>query len=153
MSIMLCLVRYTSYMTWVQPDLVSTQKSRRLTDEDNSNSSFLPHNHASGLSVRRCVLQCSGSARGGFCSHEDTGEVAFNLTYQWNDIIDPNLKYASDKAKAGWAYEHFAPKDYIVRIRWYDRSVMNSSGIWTSGWMASPTTGTTSGSRNQRGSR
>jgi len=89
---------------------------------------------------------------GTICSHADDGSVAFNMTYQWNDVIDPNLTYESDGAKATIANMLFNPKDYTIRIRWNDRSVMDSKGAWTSGWMATPppAAATSSGRRGTR---
>lgn len=59
-------------------------------------------------------------------------------TYRWNDIIDPNFYYDTDSAKAQFAKSiPFAdPTDYVIRISWYDSSVISPTGKFTSGWFA-----------------
>ena len=49
----------------------------------------------------------------------------FDLTYTWNDIMDPNPQYSSDIAKAKFAkFIPLAnPTDYIVAISWHDVSI------------------------------
>jgi len=73
----------------------------------------------------------------GTITKDKNGNATANLTYQWNDIIDPNGKYPKDKTysklckivTAGYA------KDYTIRIRWSDTSVLNAKGKFTSGWL------------------
>lgn len=56
----------------------------------------------------------------GVVSKDDSGKVTYQLTYTWNDIIDPNFIYESDSKKAKFAKNiPFAkPTDYIIRIKW-----------------------------------
>lgn len=89
---------------------------------------------------------------GSISSHADDGDVAFILNYQWNDVINPNQTYESDNEKANLANRYFNPADYNVKIQWRDRSVMNSKGVWTSGWM-SGSASAIRGSSKQKGTR
>ena len=58
----------------------------------------------------------------GTITNIDNAVLVYDLTYTWNDIIDPNPDYASDMAKASLAYMiPFAdPTDYIISITWHD---------------------------------
>jgi len=48
----------------------------------------------------------------------------FDITCQWNDIIDPNYAYESDLTLEmfigmfGFPFSYFSPDDYVIRIRW-----------------------------------
>lgn len=66
------------------------------------------------------------------------GKTIFRLTYQWNDIIDPNFQYSTDKAKSEFAkiIPFSNPKDYNIHISWFDVSVMNFSGKFLTGWLS-----------------
>jgi hypothetical protein len=66
------------------------------------------------------------------------GAATISLTYQWNDIIDPNFYYSTDSAKAKFADSiPFAnPTDYIIRISWADVSTTDKNGVFNSGWLA-----------------
>ena len=48
------------------------------------------------------------------------GDVTYELTCTWNDMIDPNFKYTSDQKKAALAqWIPFAdPTDYYIAITW-----------------------------------
>ena len=46
------------------------------------------------------------------------GNVLYNINCTWNDIIDPNYIYASDRKKASLANLFFLPKDYKISITW-----------------------------------
>ena len=69
------------------------------------------------------------------------GSATIDFTYQWNDIIDPNLSYSTDKAKAQLANGiPFAnPTDYIIRISWSNIAALDTNGNYTSGWFYLPT--------------
>ena len=58
------------------------------------------------------------------------GDCIFDMTYTWNDIIDPNPQYASDMAKARVAKMiPFAnPSDYKISISWSDISIGPATG-------------------------
>lgn len=67
-----------------------------------------------------------------------SGTIVFDLTYQWNDKIDPNFEYISDRNKAKIAqYISFGrAKDYIIRISWADESVyIPDNYALSSGWL------------------
>ena len=51
---------------------------------------------------------------------DSSGVITIKLTYQWNDIIDPNFIYASDSYKAKIANVIADPEDYVIRIAWDD---------------------------------
>jgi hypothetical protein len=62
----------------------------------------------------------------GAVSKDKNGDIIFDLTYTWNDIIDPNFMYDSDSQKAKFAKSiPFAnPKDYKISVSWTDVSVI-----------------------------
>jgi hypothetical protein len=53
--------------------------------------------------------------------------VDFELSFIWNDIIDPNGAYISDKIKSAFAYVITLgqPKNYEISIGWY-----NTCSVW-----------------------
>ena len=57
----------------------------------------------------------------------DEGVVKYSLTFEWNDIIDPNFEYATDKAKSEIAKKipGAEPQNYILRIKWNEQGVYN----------------------------
>lgn len=59
------------------------------------------------------------------------GYITYDATCTWNDIIDPNLSYSSDKQKAELAKSiPFAnPTDYTISITWNDTFVENVGGV------------------------
>jgi len=69
----------------------------------------------------------------------------YNMTYTWNDIMDPNPIYSSDvaKAKFAWKIPFARPKNYRLAISWSDRTVMPGSRPYSChsksggyGWLA-----------------
>lgn len=74
----------------------------------------------------------------GYISRHKNGDYAFVMTYQWNDRIDPNFQYSTDRQKLGFAKRiPFSKcKDYDIHISWSDRSTMSSTGQFTSGWLS-----------------
>lgn len=76
----------------------------------------------------------------GTISKNGKGDVTYNLTYTWNDKIDPNFMYYSDSKKAEFAKSiPFAnPTDYTIRITWTDKTVIKAKPTWyswNSGWL------------------
>ena len=76
----------------------------------------------------------------GSISKNDKGDTTYNLTYTWNDIIDPNYIYSSDSKKAEFAKSlPFAnPTDFTIRISWSDNTVIRENPgwfNWNSGWL------------------
>ena len=68
------------------------------------------------------------------------GDVIYDLHYAWNDMIDPNFDYSSDKEKYKFAKKiPFAnPADYNIRIEWSDKTVIRANPgwfNWNSGWL------------------
>ena len=60
---------------------------------------------------------------------DEKGDVTYDLTYTWNDIIDPNYYYDTDAEKVEFAKSiPFAnPKDYIIRISWHDKTKIRAN--------------------------
>ena len=76
----------------------------------------------------------------GTVSKDENGDVTYDLTYTWNDIIDPNYYYPTDAEKAGFAQSipFVNPKDYIIRISWHDKTKIKANpGIFNRnyGWL------------------
>ena len=60
------------------------------------------------------------------------------MSYTWNDIIDPNFQYSTDKWKSDFAHKWipFAdPQDYQIHITWNDKTVFYADGT-SEGWLA-----------------
>lgn len=75
----------------------------------------------------------------GYISKHKNGDTAFVMTYGWNDVIDPNFDYDTDRLKAFLApiaFPFSSREDYVIRISWMDRSVMNSKGKFVNGWFS-----------------
>ena len=63
----------------------------------------------------------------------ENGMVIYDLTYTWNDIIDPNISYVSDVKKAKFAQYIANPEDYEIHISWSSVTMIyGDSGI---GWL------------------
>ncbi len=76
----------------------------------------------------------------GTVSKNKKGDVTYDLTYTWNDRIDPNFEYYSDQKKAEFAKSiPFAnPTDYTIRITWSDKTVIKANPTWynwNTGWL------------------
>ena len=52
----------------------------------------------------------------------DCLQVDFDVAYRWNDRMDPNLTFTSDRIKSRLARMFANPKDYNLRIRWSSSS-------------------------------
>jgi len=65
------------------------------------------------------------------------GATTYSLTYQWNDIMDPNLIYSSDIQKAKFAelISFGRAKDYIFRVSWTDESLYIPNSQTYEGWL------------------
>lgn len=78
----------------------------------------------------------------GTISKDAKGDTIYDLTYIWNDLIDPNFMYESDSPKAEFAKSipGANPTDYYIRISWNDKSIIrNNSGKWINknkGWLS-----------------
>ena len=59
------------------------------------------------------------------------GYVSYEVTCTWNDMIDPNLTYTTDRQKAEFAQRipFAAPMDYEISITWNDSFVENMGGV------------------------
>ena len=78
----------------------------------------------------------------GVISKSISGDVCYNLTYTWNDMIDPNFQYSSDKTKYNLAKKipGATLKNYRITIIWSDYSTIRSKNVlWpqkSSGWLS-----------------
>lgn len=77
----------------------------------------------------------------GTISKDKIGNVIYDLTYTWNDIINPNFIYDSDSKKAAFAktipLAH--PKDYKLSISWRDVATIKAFPgwlNWNTGWLS-----------------
>ena len=71
----------------------------------------------------------------GTITKTENGDVILELTYTWNDIIDPNLMYSTDKWKSEFAHLFADPQDYQIHITWHDTTVIYADGT-SEGWLA-----------------
>jgi hypothetical protein len=58
------------------------------------------------------------------CTADGGCKITFNLNYYWNDIMDPNPEYDTDRWKAafGGIVTLGQATDYAVRIGWFQKS-------------------------------
>ena len=70
----------------------------------------------------------------GTITKNESGDLVLDLKYTWNDIIDPNLMYSTDKWKSEFAKKFADPQDYEVHISWNDKTTIYADG-WTEGWL------------------
>jgi hypothetical protein len=70
----------------------------------------------------------------------DCLQVDFDVVYRWNDRMDPNLTFTSDRIKSRLARMFANPKDYNLRIRWRSWSsfLMINGKDDSSGWPFAP---------------
>ena len=76
----------------------------------------------------------------GTISKDTRGDMIFDLTYSWNDIMDPNPTYSTDMIKAGFAKTiPFAnPTDFEMHITWSDKTIIRQDEGWfrkNKGWL------------------
>ena len=77
----------------------------------------------------------------GTVSKTSVGDIVYSLTYEWNDKIDPNFTYDSDRKKVEFAEKWipFAkPTDYYIRISWDDTTIIRANPSFfnrDSGWL------------------
>ena len=71
----------------------------------------------------------------GTITKTENGDVMLELTYTWNDIIDPNLMYSTDKWKSEFANWFANPQDYQIHITWHDKTIIYADGT-SEGWLA-----------------
>jgi hypothetical protein len=51
--------------------------------------------------------------------------VVYNLTFTWNDKIDPNFTYGGDKTASDLLHKFYDPKDYDIHITWTETYIVN----------------------------
>ena len=76
----------------------------------------------------------------GTISKSKNGDITYDMTYTWNDRIDPNFMYFSDSKKAEFAKKIplANPTDYTIRITWSDKAVIKAKPTWynrNTGWL------------------
>ena len=72
----------------------------------------------------------------GKISKDNNGNIVYDLTYAWNDIIGPNYAYTSDsqKAKLAKLIPFADPTDYEIHITWSDKTII--SALRNTGWLS-----------------
>lgn len=74
----------------------------------------------------------------GTVSKNKNGDTTYELTYRWNDIINPEIERYSDDAERTQIAEGFLnPKSYIISIIWTDTTKIKASEKQNKGWLAS----------------
>ncbi|MCR5593529.1 MAG: hypothetical protein K6F79_07275 [Saccharofermentans sp.] len=67
----------------------------------------------------------------------ENGDVKYNLTYTWNDIMDPNEIYPTDRFKNSILKQiqlcKFTLAIYVMRVTWSDESVIGNNSY---GWLS-----------------
>jgi len=73
----------------------------------------------------------------GNISRDLEGNTTYQLTYTWNDMIDPNFNYTSDIMKVAFAQKipGANPTSYYICISWDDTTIINSTGKQNRGWL------------------
>ena len=76
----------------------------------------------------------------GTIQKDKKSNLIYDLTYTWNDIIDPNFQYYTDSIKYQFAKSiPFAnPTDYKISISWSDKTIIKADpGLlnWNRGWL------------------
>ena len=85
-------------------------------------------------------LHGTNAEAGGFQIHgsikKDGEKIIYDLTYTWNDIIDPNYQYSSDAVKARVAkmIPFAKPSDYQIHLSFNDVSIISDGE--SSGWLS-----------------
>lgn len=84
-------------------------------------------------------MDAGGFQMQGTITKAENGDCIFDITYTWNDIMDPNPMYSSDTKKARLAEIIANPKDYYIAISWRDVSIRPGDGnpFDRFGWLAS----------------
>jgi RHS repeat-associated protein len=78
----------------------------------------------------------------GTATVKDQGDGTFVITYHltnvWNDIVDPNPKYANDTWLASVCHKFMSPKDYKLKITWVSEATVivrpSANTVKGSGW-------------------
>ena len=67
-------------------------------------------------------------------------QVDFEIVYRWNDRMDPNARYQTDRTKSGLARMFTTPADYDFHVRWTPRSsfLMVNGKDESAGWPLAP---------------
>ena len=67
----------------------------------------------------------------------ENGDVKYNLTYTWNDIMDPNEIYPTDVFKNSILEQirlcKYTMGIYVMRVTWSDESVIGNNSY---GWLS-----------------
>ena len=71
----------------------------------------------------------------GRISKDKKGNITYDLTYIWNDLIDPSFIYDSDSKKAAFARSiPFAnPTDYYIQITWWINQLLKQIRVGLTG--------------------
>lgn len=79
----------------------------------------------------------------GYIEKAIDGSTIYELKYTWNDNIDPEFMYTTDRYKAviGNLVSFGQAKPYIIKILWHDTSILtgeedNKNERWIEGWLS-----------------
>lgn len=103
-------------------------------DRDHLHKHILKSKGGSKRSATRFTIK-------GTISKNEKGDITYNFTFTWNDVMDPNFIYDSDSKKAQFAKSipGATPTDYKLSISWSDTTVIKAKpGLlnWNSGWLS-----------------
>lgn len=111
--------------------------------EVDMNMSMVIDNGESAIGYQ--FLHGTNDAVGGFqisgsISRDNKGNTTYDLTYTWNDIMDPNLIYSTDaeKANAAQSIPGANPTDYNFQLSWHDKTIIRNNPNFffrNSGWL------------------
>ena len=80
------------------------------------NGYFTGYGSLHGANNRVGGFQLSGSHMK--TCKDNVEKHVFDITYTWNDIMDPNWEYLSDLFLADLFSTFVSPKDYEIKIQW-----------------------------------
>ena len=111
------LSNYVIAIVYEQTDTLNNGESKAIdittSAEIENGESIIGYQYLHGTNADAGVFHIVGTVGLDCC-----GNVLYNINCTWNDIIDPNYIYASDRKKASLANLFFSPKDYKISITW-----------------------------------
>ena len=111
--------------------------------EIENDEGIVGHYYLHGTNANKGNFQIEGTSAG-FSNADGSVGIYLNLSYVWNDIIDPNYEYDTDKYKdylakiAGKIIPFIQPTPYSIAITWSDKALVqfDNSGtvVLMKGW-------------------
>lgn len=77
----------------------------------------------------------------GTVSKDSNGTITYDMTYTFNDVMDPNFNYLMDKLKYNGLKllktlgANITMKDYNIKITWTDTTIIYAAGSTNCGWL------------------